>query len=370
MATFSAIDNYYGITSSANVNLYGGKYIDCSICNAFIKDSNLQNCSLENDFVEKSVVIDTKFTESIIKNSDIESSGSILVKTVDIWTFLSTATSSSLDQAIGILKIYIDDLDIDKFDIFDSIYTTNLNKRNLIQSLNVDQIIELPYETRWIFNNFLNDDISDGLISVTFKKSNENTYKTIAINELNVYSNLTYLNDVLDQNNKPWGSIDIEIGSYFGNYFVNSYFGLRHFIDFYIDVYSFPILISATISFVPLLDVDTSINLNVVVKNSSLVDITLPSTYLISKQNNFTFKTTNTGRNFVLDPSTYSINYSISSDTRISWTPRFFVSLFPGDPGCACCTTTTTSPVCPSDLFTFSISTGCVSDNFTYAITP
>lgn len=365
MATFSAIDNYYGITSSANVNLYGGKYIDCSICNAFIKDSNLQNCSLENDYVDKSIVIDTKFTESIIRNSDIETSTSILVKNVDIWTFLPSATSSNLDAAKGVLKIYVNDSDIEKFNVFDSIYTTNLNKRNLIQSLNLDQVIELPYETRWVFNNFLNDDISNDLISVTFKKSDENNYKTIAINELNIYNSLTYLNDVLDQNNKPWGSIDVEIG----NYFANSYFGLRHYIDFYIDVYSRPILISATISFVPLLDVDTSINLNVVVKNSSLIDVTLPSNYSIPKQTNSTFKTTDTSRNFILDTSTYSLSYSISGDTRVSWTPRFFVRLIPGDPGCECCTTTTTIPVCPSDLFTFSVSVGCSVDDFSYIIT-
>ena len=72
MATFSAIDYYYGITSSASVNIFGGKYTDCSICNAFISDSKLQNCDLDNDFVQKTIVIDTKFTESIIKDSDIE----------------------------------------------------------------------------------------------------------------------------------------------------------------------------------------------------------------------------------------------------------------------------------------------------------
>ena len=362
MATFSAIDYYYGITSSASVNIFGGKYTDCSICNAFISDSKLQNCDLDNDFVQKTIVIDTKFTESIIKDSDIESSNSIVVKTVDIWTFLPSATSSNLDNASGVLKIYINDFDIEKFNIFDSIYTTKLNKKNLVQNLSLDQIIELPYETRWVFNNFLNDDISNDLISVTFKKSDENKYKTIAINELDIYNSFTYLNDVLDENNKPWGSIDIEIG----NYLANSYFGLRHYIDFYIDVYSRPILISATVSFVPLLDVDTSISLNLVVKNSSLIDVSLPSTYFISKQSNSTFKTTNTLRNFILDTSTYSISYSISSDTRVSWVPRFWVRLIPGDPLCECCTSTTTLPVCATDLFTYSIILGCAVDDFTY----
>jgi hypothetical protein len=363
MATFSAIDHYYGITSSANVNIFGGKYIDCSICNAFITDSKLQNCSLDNDFVERTIVIDTKFTESIIKDSDIESSGSVIVKTVDIWTFLPSATSSDLDSATGVLKIYVNDFDIEKFNIFDSIYTTNLNKKNLIQNLNLDQIIELPYETRWVFNNFLNDDISNDLISVTFKKSDENKYKTIVINELDIYNSFTYLNDILDENNKPYGSIDIEIG----NYLANSYFGLKHYIDFYIDVYSRPILISATVSFVPLLDVDTSISLNLVVKNTSFIDVILPSTYFIAKQTNSTFKTTNTLRNFILDTSTYSISYSISSDTRVSWVPRFWVRLIPGDPGCECCTSTTTLPVCATDLFTYSIILGCAADDFTYS---
>lgn len=351
MATFSAIDKYYGITSSANVNIFGGKYIDCSICNAFISESKLQDCSLDNDFVQNSIVVDTKFTESILKNSDIQSSNSVIVKTVDIWTFLPSATASNLNSATGTLKIYIDDSDIEKFNIFDSIYTTTLNKRNLVQNLNLDQVIELPYETRWVFNNFLNDDISGDQISVTFKKSDENTYKTIAINELDIYNSLTYTNDILDDNNKPWGSIDIEIG----NYLANSYFGLKHYLDFYIDIYSRPILISATISFVPLLDVDTSVNLDVVVRNTSFVSATLPSSYLIPRGTNTVFKTTETQRNFLLDTSTYSISYSISSDTRISWTPRFWVRLIQGDPGCECCTSTTTIPFCPTDLFTYSI---------------
>jgi hypothetical protein len=363
MATFSAIDKYLGLTSSSQINIFGGKYIDCDICNANINNSNLQNCNLNNSYIQKSVVVDSKIEETVCVDSDIESSNSLIIRNVDVWTYIPSATSSNLDGATGVLKIYIDDFEIDNLNIFDSIYLTSLNKRTLTQLLNLDQIIELPYETRWVFNRFFNDDLGSEEIKVSFKKSNENTYKTILIRDLDVYSPVTYLNDVVDGNNKPYGSIDIEIG----NYFASSYFGLNHYLDFYIDVYSRPIIISATISFVPILDVDTTINLNLTVRNSSLVEVPLDSQYFIPRGSNSTFLSKETLRNFIIDTSTFSVSYSILSDTRINWTPRFFVRLIPGDSGCECCTTTTTLAPCPSDVFTYSISVGCPVDDFTYS---
>lgn len=351
MATFSAIDKYLGLTSSSQINIFGGKYSDCDICNAIITNSNLQNCNLNNNYIQKSIVVDSKIEETVCIDSDIESSNSLIIRNVDVWTYLPSATASNLDNATGVLKIYIDDFQIEKLNIFDSVYLTSLNKRTLSQLLNLDQIIELPYETRWAFNSFFNDDVSSEKITVTFKNSQENSYKTILIKDLDVYSSVSYLNDIVDSNNKPFGSIDIEIG----NYFANSYFGLNHYLDFHVDVYSRPILISATVSFVPLLNVDTTIDLNLKVRNTSFVEVDLSSQYFIPAGSNSVFSTQETLRNFIIDTTTFSVSYTILSDTRISWTPRFFVRLLAGDSGCECCTTTTTLIPCPTDLFTYSI---------------
>lgn len=218
-ATFSAVENYINATSSFPINVFSGFYNFCDVNSAILNNSKTYNTIIRNSSLLNSKIINTQIYDSIAYASNMgDNSGEngIKVLKADINSYVShnfgqyTTNSSAVR---GVLKLYIspeDYLNIDNFDIF---YITQINKNYVLNSINNDQKILLPYETKFIFDSFLNSDFSNQCFAMKSDIS-ENLYKYSATFTASLYTNYATNSTI-----KNLPSIDVDLGSNLAYYY-------------------------------------------------------------------------------------------------------------------------------------------------------
>lgn len=215
-STFSSIDNHYnniGTYSLVLNNVY------CNFCdsssvelsNSSIFDSKINNSNIISSRIMNSQLFDT------VANGDFSSENVIKILSADIWSYIPGfdigVPSSNILDIRGILKLYISDSDLLRLDTLDVFFITKINKGYIINSLNDDQKIILPYETKYILDRFWNDDFSQQQFTCSAKNKSENLSKILVTATSSGFYNIYKDNDI------KYSSIDIDLGSHLGFYY-------------------------------------------------------------------------------------------------------------------------------------------------------
>jgi hypothetical protein len=133
---------------------------------------------IEPDFISSNAVFYTSNTEQASYTEDD--------------SFFEDILGWIQDNASSVSHIFLD-----KFYLFDSFYLPEVN-RSLVESLlTLEQKVNLPYETKYVFDKFINKDFLNTEILVSTKTSDENKWKSIVALDNNVYYKWSFLNDVV-----------------------------------------------------------------------------------------------------------------------------------------------------------------------------
>lgn len=214
-STFSSIDLYYGLSFSHSLVISGGEYVLCDIDSVKSSNSVISNSNVRNSNIDSSEMVNSHIYQSTSYKSKFNSNSGIKVLSADIWSYddnpgsIMSTTSSSIK---GVLKLFISNDDIIKLDIGDSFYISKINKDYIITSLDNQQKVKLPIETRFILDTYFDSELTNSRISVSLKNANDNKYKSLVTRSSAVTTNSSILNSF------PSASIDIECNG-FGWYY-------------------------------------------------------------------------------------------------------------------------------------------------------
>lgn len=210
-ATYSALDIYFGLTYSFGLKL-SGSYKRCDIGNMISSNARFSNSNLFNSNINDSQIVNSQLYYSTAKSSTFTDEEGINIITADLWSYKSTV-SFRRTPVRGILKLYISDEDYNKLGVGDAFYLTKTNKSIFVSSLNGDQKIKLPIESKFIFDIYIDAELDDKQIVVTLKNKNDNKIKTNA-----VYNGGVLYSTSFDSNTNKYASIDIDC-SLFGFFY-------------------------------------------------------------------------------------------------------------------------------------------------------
>lgn len=208
---FKSLDNYYGITYSQSITVNGGQFYLCDIVDSKISNTILTNSKVSNSNIGNTKIINSQVIKSSTNNSEFNTDSGIKIIGSDIWSYVESTGPLSSALPKGILKLYISDDDLNKLVIGDVFYISKINKQFILSSLNKDEQILLPIETRFILDSYF-DSFSSDKIKVSLKNKISNKYKVV----VTVNSGIT-VNSVIE-NTINYSSIDIECKE-FGYYY-------------------------------------------------------------------------------------------------------------------------------------------------------
>lgn len=177
---FGALDNYYGITQSQSITVNGGQFFLCDFLDSKVSNAILTNTNIYNSNISGTKLINSQVIRSSASgNSEFNTNSGIKILGADLWSYDEISGSPLPSSTIrGILKLYISDSDLEKLVIGDVFYITRINKQFILSSLDKDQQVLLPIETRFVLDSYL-DQFSSDQIKVSLKNKSSNRYKVV-----------------------------------------------------------------------------------------------------------------------------------------------------------------------------------------------
>jgi hypothetical protein len=207
LSNFSkAIDNFYdGLTFSYPSKINKAKIKFGDIQFSSVNNATLQDCQISESNINNSKLINSQITKSTANLSEYSDKSGIKILASDIWSYNRDESSLGTDYVRGILKLYISDDDILRLNISNSFYISRVNKEYILSSLDEQQKIILPFETKYILDSYVDHELKeDERIVVTFKSKNDNKIKYY------VSYNGTDYNNTFETNTTVYSSIDID----------------------------------------------------------------------------------------------------------------------------------------------------------------
>ena len=211
-STFSAVDIYFGLTHSFNLNIKGQLNL-CDINSAQISNATIVNNEVNNSLITNSKIVNSQVSQSSIDKSEITDSNGIKVLAADVWSYSYFLSSNSVR---GILKLYISDDDLNKINLGNAFYISRINKEFVLNNLTDYFKVKLPLEAKYILDYYFNTELTanqvvSNQLSVSIKNKNDNkkrieSYATIALFPFN----FSIFGNVFSDNNINYASIDIE----------------------------------------------------------------------------------------------------------------------------------------------------------------
>lgn len=213
----SALDVYYGLSFSYEIQSKNGYFNFCDIntaalANSNIVDSNIINSNIINARLSSNQISDT------VASGEYNSENGIYIISADLWAYNTDV--STISTIRGMLKLFISDLDLLRLGDFETIYVDSLSKEVYLSSFNDETKTYLNIENKYIFDYFDNTELSNTKIVVSRKNSNENKYSTYVGLSGSSYYNFSIINT----NN--YASIDIDLGyslAWYKNVNINVY---------------------------------------------------------------------------------------------------------------------------------------------------
>lgn len=214
-ATFSAVNDYYNPSYNYTLKTLGGYYNFCDIYDSKLLNTVIFDSRVYNSTLNQTRMLNSQFFDSVA-DGEFNSNSGIKITSADIYSYIPKlivgATESDPTKIRGVLKLFISEDDSMRLDSFDSFYINKINKGYVINSLNSDQKIILPYETKYILDRFHNADFSQQQFTGAIKNSSDNKYKPFVVATSSFYWNAFQISS------NTQSSIDIDLGSILGHY--------------------------------------------------------------------------------------------------------------------------------------------------------
>jgi hypothetical protein len=210
----TAIDDYFGGNNVYNISLEGGLYNYCDINNTKIKDSFTLDSIVVNSYLRDVKTLNTQLSESYSEGGELSINNGISVLSADLSSYIPNNFSLTQNNIRGILKLYISDKDYERLDTFDNFFITKINKEYILSSLNSDQKILLPYETRYVLDTFWDFKVGGNNQECIGSLKTKNDNLNIPIVK---FLSGSYYNN-LNSNPNVYASIDIDLGQFLAFY--------------------------------------------------------------------------------------------------------------------------------------------------------
>ena len=224
-STFSSIDIYYGLTHSNDIIIDRGQYRLCDINSVDANNSIIINSKIYNSNINVTKIINSQVYDSVAIKSEFSNHSGIKIIAADLWsysTFPIAAPTLTSPYIRGILKLYISNDDISKFNIGDSFYLSKINKDYILSSLNDDQKVLLPVEAKYVLDLYFDKEVSSNRIKVSVRNKIDNRVKYQARKvTFGFPTSLSIVDNQTSLNNYDLASIDIDSNS-FGWYIDNT----------------------------------------------------------------------------------------------------------------------------------------------------
>jgi len=218
-STFSSIDIYYGLTYSNDIIVNRGQYKLCDVNSVDVNNSIIINSKIYNSNINATKIINSQVYDSVASKSEFSNHSGIKVIAADLWSYSSfpiAAPTLTSTYIRGVLKLYISNDDISKFNIGDSFYLSKINKDYILSSLNDDQKVLLPVEAKYVLDLYFDKEVSSNKIKVSVRNKIENRVKYQAHKKtINLLpAPLSFTNNQTSLNNYDMASIDIDSNSF------------------------------------------------------------------------------------------------------------------------------------------------------------
>jgi len=209
-------DVLQSLSTQFDISTNNASFLRCDFDSVSINNSDVINSSVKKTSLKSSNISNSTLLTSYTESTRYRGDGDIKVIKSEIWSYQPDVADedNNINSIRGVLKLYISDEDLLKLGYNNSFYL-NINKDRVISFLTEDEKIQLPIETRWVFNKYLNSEISNDDLKITFKNKTDNKWKFFAATNPNQDN---YLNIIREEKN-PLSSIDID-SSLFG-YYIN-----------------------------------------------------------------------------------------------------------------------------------------------------
>jgi len=192
-----AIDSFYSNAPTYSVISEKVNYNFCDIFSTYMVNSSVADSIVENSNIFKSKSVNNQIIDTVIDLCQYNSDGGLQILGADLWSydpsmrvgsfFATPSDTTSYDKfdfssIRGKLKLFISNKDFLRLEKGDSFYLEKINKEVFLRSLNTDEKIHIPIETRYLLDYYTeyefydNDKISK--ISVTLNPSVNNKLKT------------------------------------------------------------------------------------------------------------------------------------------------------------------------------------------------
>lgn len=219
----TAIDQYFNNNITFPVSTSGGLYNYCDIHSSKISSSTTLDSIIDNTYLYNTKTLNSQLTESYSKGGEFSINNGIPIISSDIVSYVINGISATESNIRGVLKLYISDKDYNRLDTFDNFYISKINKDYILSSLNSDQKIVLPYETRYVLDTFWDFRVSgvNQECLAILKTKFDNKSRPQATFNGSDYVTLGY------ENENQFASIDIDLGQYLAFYFYGEYIYLN-----------------------------------------------------------------------------------------------------------------------------------------------
>lgn len=214
----TAIDDYYGGSNTYSVSTIGGLYNYCNIHSSEVTESTTLDSIIDNSYLSNTRTLNSQLFDSYSSGGEFSINNGVSIVSADIMSYVpvNVGNTTTLSSDIrGVLKLYISDMDYHRLDTFDNFYITKINKDYILSSLDSDQKILLPYETRYVLDKFWSFKVSgiaqECFASLKSKFDNKNKIEVYTL------AGLTFSN-VISTNDNNYASIDIDLGEYLAFY--------------------------------------------------------------------------------------------------------------------------------------------------------
>lgn len=217
----TAIDNYFGYTSSFPISILGGLYNYCDINNTDMDNAYTLDTIVFNSHLKDTKTLNTQLSESYSEGGEFSVNNGIKIISADMYSYIPNYVGSSttlIENVRGVLKLYISDIDYSRLDTFDNFFITKINKDYIISSLNSDDKILLPYETRYVLDTFWDFKVggNNQECLAAIRSASDNKF----ISNVN-FDGITYTSE-LNSNPNSYASIDIDLADYLVFYLQNN----------------------------------------------------------------------------------------------------------------------------------------------------
>ena len=217
-STHSAVNDYYKENQNLNLVVNGSMLSLCDVNSVNLNGSSLLNSVILNSNTTDTKISNSQLIDCTVFKGEYNIDSGIQILASDIWSY-DTATGSIADPSLtsirGIVKLYISTSDLNKVNINDSFYLSKVNKDYIINSLDDQQKIILPIETKYLLDSYFDGEVSSKKIIVSLKNKNDNKWKVVATDSG------SFITNNIISNNYNFSSIDIDC-DVFGYYVNNS----------------------------------------------------------------------------------------------------------------------------------------------------